>query len=266
MDQVESSDKNSAFETLSLSESVIFALNDLLMEFKDKKKGLRILSKKMGIHEKTLTRILNGENRPSYQTVFKIFRVFYNEFNDSKVISLVPNSVKDFLIQNIPQDLTSGQNFTSDADLELQKNPIVAEIFILAATGALQLDEIQYRFGKYGVDLVSKLIEKNILNEIHKDVFILGKNQPVFNGDTIVAVGKTMIEAHAKPKNGDELDQNFISFFAEGVSEEAYQEWLAIDQDAFQKKFNLVKDKKKLGKKRVFTFMITEQINEIQLN
>jgi hypothetical protein len=251
---------------ISIEGHVKEALGTLLTQYKDQKKGLRLLSKKMGIHEKTLTRLLNQENKASYQTVFKIYRVFYNEFNDAKLIALVPQKIKEFLLKYNAQELSEEKNYTSNADKELQKNPVVAELFILAATGPLNIEFVETRFGNYGVNLLSSMVKSELLNEVHKGVYVLGQNQPQFTGETIVSVGTAMIAAHAKPDAGEELDKNFISFFAEGLSEEAYKEWLRIDQEAFKKKFELSRDQKNLGNVRAFTFMISESMQTMELH
>lgn len=247
-------------EKRTLHSEVIEAILFLLKQYKDQKKGLRILSNKMGIHEKTLNRILNGENKPGYQTIFKIYRVYFNEYNDAKVLELVPEVIRQFLLKNNAQVFSPEKNYSTIADMELQKNPIVSELYIIAATGSVSRDEIEFRFGNYGIELLNRMLEKNLLQETHKDIFVTGLNHPVFTGDTIVAVGSAMVAGHAKPSNGEELDKNFISFFAEGLSPEGYQQWLAIDQDAYKKKYELTRESKNLGSVRAFTFMISEKI------
>lgn len=260
MDQYKADNNESPLTQAPLHYEVANAIKTLLSQYKDPKKGLRILSGKMDIHEKTLNRILNGENRPGYQTVFKIYRVFFNEYNDAKVLELVPEIVRQFLLKNNAQILSAEKTYSTIADIELQKNPIVAEIYIIAATGPISLDEIEFRFGNYGIELLNKMVEKNLLQETHKNIYVTGNNHPVFSGDTIVSVGSAMIASHAKPALADVLNKNFISFYAEGLSEETYQQWLAIDQRAYKEKFELTRDPKNLGSVRAFTFMISEKI------
>jgi hypothetical protein len=244
----------------SLEQEIVSVIESLLIPFKDRKKGFRILSKKMGVHEKTLVRLLNLENKPGYQTVFKIYRVYFNEFNDVKLLTLVPKVVARFLEKSNSQVLESNKIYSNVADIELQKNPIVAELYILAATGPLHFSDVETRFGTYGIELLEKMLSKELLHQVHKDIFVTGMNHPVFNGETIVSVGSVMIAAHAKPGAADILDQNFISFFAEGLSNDAYQKWLQIDQEAYRKKFELCRNPANLGSTRAFTFMISEKI------
>ena len=260
MDQISINKPQDTYDRTSLEGAICDALNSLLSQFKDRKKGIRILAKKMGIHEKTLNRILNNENKPGYQTVFKIFRIFFNEYNDRKILELVPDVVRQYLIKNNAQELSEEKNYSTLADLELQKNPIASEIYIIAATGPVSYDDIAIRFGQYGLEILKKMLTSNLLQEVHKDIFVKGVNHPTFSGETIIAVGSTMIASHAKIASGEELDKNFISFYAEGLSEESYKEWLAIDQMAHQKKFELTRNPQNLGPVRAFTFMITEKI------
>lgn len=242
----------------NLQELVHAHLKELLQQFKDPKKGQRILSKKMGIHEKTLNRILEKENKPSYQTLYRFYRVYFDEYNDSELLKKVPALVREYLIKSNAQTVSSTDVLSVQTDKILLKNPVMLEIFLLVATGAITKDVIHDKFGQYGLNLVEKMCEEKILKEIHKDVYILGSNKPNFEEDLVVKAGLTLTEAYAKTIVGEELDHNFISFFAEGLSEEAYKEWLYIDQEAFRKKVELTRDAKNLGKVRAFTFVVTE--------
>ena len=250
----------------SLEGEIILAFESLLSQYKDRKKGIRILSKKMGIHEKTVIRLLNNENRPGYQTVFKIYRVFFNEFNDAKVLELVPEVVREYLIKSNSQEIIANKDYSPLADLELQKNPIVAELYVIAATGPVALDDIEYRFGKYGIELLYKMIEKGLLSEVHKNVFIIGDFHPVFSGETIISVGSTLINNHAKPAAGEEVMNNYIAFYAEGLNEKAYEQWITIDEEAYSKKLEIARDNNNLGEFRAFTFMVTEKIELTKLH
>ena len=248
-------------KNLSLEDEIQIALKSLVSEYKDAKKGMRALSRKMGIGEKTLSRLMNQTGKPNYQTVFKIFRVYFNEFNDARVMELVPTRVKEYLLKRNPQELSKNQNYNLDSDFLLQHNSVIAEIYIIASTGTVELEEIEYRFGRNGLELVNKMLEKKLLKEVHKNVYSIGQNQPIFDGQTIISTGLALISSHAKPVEGESLGNNFLAFYAEGLNENAYQEWLAIDRKAFQQKYELTRNKDNLGKRRAFTFMISETIN-----
>lgn len=236
-------------------------LREILSQFRDPKKGLKIISVKTSIHEKTLHRLINEENRASYMTIFKLYRYILDESDDAKILDLAPPVIKDYLIQTNPQLLTEQIIFSSGIDQELSKNPVFGEIYILCGTGPLSRNEILARFGQYGLNIVEKMLKQQVLKESGLEVYELGKNQANFGPESIINLGTHLALNHVKKINGDILDQNFMGLYAEGLSPEAYAQWLKIDQDAFRKKVSLSSNKNNLGTIRAFTFMTTDSLN-----
>lgn len=236
-------------------------LKDLLAQFKDPKKGLKIISVKTSIHEKTLNRLLNEENRASYMTIFKLYRYILDENDDAKILDLAPEVIKNYLVQSNPQLLTEQITFSSGIDQELAKNPVFGEIYILCGTGPLSKKELLTRFGHYGLSILEKMLKQQVLKESGFEVYELGKNQANFGPESIINLGTHLALNHVKKINGDLLDQNFMGLYAEGLSDEAYKQWLKIDQEAFRKKVALSSNKNNLGSIRAFTFMTTDSLN-----
>lgn len=58
----------------------------------------------------------------------------------------------------------------------------------------------------------------------------------------------------------DEMGENYIALYAEGLNACAYEEWLAIDEEAFSKKLQLSKNPESRGDIRAVTFMFTEKM------
>lgn len=246
----------------TVSEHAQDVLAKLLAQYKDPKIGQRILAKKMGIHEKTFSRLMNFENKPTAQTVLKIFKVYFNEYDDKTVLKLVPPDLADYFKQNLVLDYDKAPqaNFSEKVDLEIQNNPIFAEIYILAGTNPIHRDEIQLRYGIYGLDLISKMLAQNILKELHPSVYALGENQASFVDETILKTGLLLSTNFAKVLKGQELDNNFISFFAEGLSSIGFKKWLKIDQEAFRAKVELSKVPENLGTIRAFSFQVIDTL------
>ncbi len=242
------------------SQRVAADLSALLNANPNPKKFLKTLANKTNIHEKTLQRILNQENRPSYISVFKIYRYLLSEFDDAKVIERAPEIIKSFLLKANPQSLEKNTFYFSSIDRDIQKNPVFAEIYILASTGPIKKIEIVNRFGKYGIEVLTSMLEKKVVSEVRVGEFILGPNQTHLSPESIASLGAQLIQDFAKPSNGYELGLHFMGFFSEGLTEEAYRQWQLIDQEAYFKKITLAKNPLSLGKKRAFTFMITETL------
>ena len=162
-DDFDSREEVSRSFTSCVSGQVCLALNQLLSNYKDKKIGLRLLAKKIGIHEKTVLRLLKLENEPGYKTVIKVFRVFYNEYDDEKLLCLLPDIIRDYIVQSSPQKITATNVYPSNADLEIQKNPVMAEIYALVGTGPIHEDEILCRFGQYGSEVLRRMAEMQMI-------------------------------------------------------------------------------------------------------
>lgn len=58
----------------------------------------------------------------------------------------------------------------------------------------------------------------------------------------------------------DDEGENYIALYAEGLSEEAYNNWIKIDEEAFAKKVELSKQTHARGTLRAITFMLTEKM------
>lgn len=235
-------------------------LNRYLASGRDRRKRLKFLSKKIEVHEKTLQRISARENRPSYITVFKIYRFLLNEPDDVKVLERCPLTVRSYLKNSNPQTLKSDISYSVDFEREMAGNPVMAEIVVLASTGTVKAAVIKKRFGDYGIRIAESLVLKNVLDKISATEYCSGRVSINMTPETIVRLGQQLIATYVKPSGGYDLGQNFMGFFAEGLNEDAYQRWLAIDAEAFAKKVALAKSKSNTGERRAFTFLVTDTL------
>lgn len=218
------------------------------------KKTLKFISKKIGVHEKTLFRVWTKANRPTYTTVFRLYKFLFSEVDDSKVLARAPEVIRDYLNRANPQKLEKSVSYTSDIEKEVLANPVMAEIYVLCGTGALTKKEVQERFGTYGVRVVEQMLKLKILTQNKPDQFILGSAQMNMSPELVLSLGQQIAASYSKPKNSYEVGDNFLAFYAEGLSEEAYDKWLSIDKEAFDKKITLAQSPGALGTKKAFTF------------
>lgn len=252
---------NVAMSPLSLTERVGQDLQLLLSKFKDQKKGLRILADKTGIHEKTFQRLLHGKHRPSYMTLFKLYRYIFAESDDLKILQLVDPVVRAYLIKANPQSLVSNVQYTKNVDQDLLANPVMGEIYLLCSTGPISREEIVKRFGSYGLSLLKKMCEQNVLVESGQGQVELGTRRASFEPETILALSNHLLAHCFKLLDGDVLQENYLGMYVEGLSSEAYKKWIAIDQEAFRQKVELSKDKNNQGSIRAFTVAAVEKMN-----
>src|SRR5690606_29714386 len=116
----------------------------------------------------------------------------------------------------------------------LKKEPLLAEIYILAGTNPLDARAIGYRYGQYGLELIEKLVSENLLVLAAKDKYVLSPSAPNLDGEALKLLGEHFVHRFSKPKAV--MSENTIAFYAEGLNEEGMKEWLRIDDEAFYKK------------------------------
>src|SRR5690606_3738082 len=87
---------------LDLHTQVANDLRVLLGKYKNPKIGLRQISAKIQVSERTITRLLNKENKPTYQTLYKIYRVIYATSDDNRLLELMPPVVQDEIKKHNP--------------------------------------------------------------------------------------------------------------------------------------------------------------------
>lgn len=255
-------ENNSNSPDEALKYQVSLDLQKKLDEFNDPKKGIKVMAMLMGIHEKTLKRLIDCENRPGHQTVFKIYRVLLNSQNDTQLLESVPNPVKEFLIKAHPRTLESQVRYNINVEAELKKDPVFCEIYFLAAAGGITKEFVSFNYGKYGERVFEKMVEQDVLAPFDKNRFCLGTNQASLTVETLALVGNHLTERYFKAENTDELGSNYISFHTHGLNEEAYNEWLKIDKEAFQKKCKISEESSNWGDIKAFTYNVTDTLQE----
>lgn len=247
---------------MELREQVSFDLKRKVAEYADPKKGIKALALLMGIHEKTLKRLMSCENRPGHQTLFKIYRVIYQTNNDTQIINMAPRVVKEFLLKTHPKGLSETIQYTLDVERELKRDPVFLEIYLLCGTGGTTKEYVAFNYGRYGEKVFDKMIDQEIISQKDRFIYVLGHNQAPLNVETLAVMGIQLTERYFKPANTDSLGENYISLFAEGVNEETYQKWLEIDKEAFRKKIALANKAENKGDIKAFTFGVTETLIE----
>lgn len=236
-------------------------LNAYLAQAADVRRRLKFVAKKTEIHEKTIQRLARGESRPAYITIFKLYRFLLNERDDAKLLTLVPPAVRQYLERANPQSIDRKTAYIGDIEREIRTNPVMAEIAILCASGPLKLSYIRGRFGKYGIEVLQQMIDREIVQNAAPGEVCSGKNQINMSPETIVAFGSMMARAHLRTEKSYELGENFMGFYTHDLSPEAYKQWLAIEAEAFKKKVEIAKHVGNRGTVRAFAFSAIDAVD-----
>ncbi len=253
---------NAQHNPLELGAQVSFDLLQKLKQYSDPKIGLRLLSDKMAINERTLKRLINQENRPGYTTLFKIYRVLFSTSDESLLIDLVPKCIQDEIKKCNPNIIDSKTSFLEDIESHILYDKCFSELYFLCATGPISKEFVQFRFGQNGIETIDKMLNLKSIKLLSSGLYILGENQANISPDTIKRVGLSLVEKYLKPHEAEVGGNNFTGLYAEGISEDVYDKWLQIDEIAFHEKVELSKKDGAKGNIRAFTFMATDQLTQ----
>lgn len=257
---------NKNCEQFSIEQQVAFDLENYLKKFKNRSFAIRNLSKKTSLNEKTIRRLLSKENKPTYQTLYKLYLEFLGLSDFSEVISKCPKIVKDRISDYNPC-ISEEKNIEISGLLhDFKSIPLFAELFILAGTTPINKNVIAFRYGEYGLEIIDTLIQKKLLQEIEKDCFILAKNIPPLDADCLKFLGEYSVQRFSKTKNAQVHGENVINFYAESLNEAGKKAWLDIDTKSFYKKLEIAKQPQYQGPIPVFTFTATDTIEREKNN
>lgn len=246
--------KNSVLDVVSAD------LNTYLDQGNDRQKRLNFLSRKIDIHKKTLHRISIKENSPSYPTIMKLYRFFYNVDSDAKILDQVPEVVKDFLNKSFPEKATQVSEFSESSFKVLTNNKAALEIYLLAVIKGLSKSELKAAFGEYGLSLIKQLIDAQLVAESSPEMYTQGAKAFSLPPEMLVSSGNILTERFAKPSLCYLLNRNFVGFYGETLNEAAYQEWIRIDQQAMKQKIEMAQRKESKGTIPAFSFCIVETL------
>lgn len=235
-------------------------LTDFIDRFSNKTFAVRKLAKESGLNQKTIRRLLAGENKPTYQTLYNLYRVFLDEEDCSELIKKCPKVIAEE-IKNYNPQIKEKRKVKSPHFLELiKKEPVLIELIILAGSSSLHRNQVAYRYGEYGLELLAKLIEMKLLSEVEKDVYCATEEIPQFDGEILKFIGPYFIHRFLSCEDAQVKDHNTMHFYAQGLNEEGKKAWLKCETEAFYKKIEIAQNPKFQGNIPMFTFGAMDSI------
>src|SRR5690606_23853219 len=91
----------------SLKDQVALDLEVYFAKFASKNFAIRILAKETGLNEKTIKRIFAKENKPTYQTIYKLYAIFLEESNYHSLLKKCPEVVRRYIENYSPAESES---------------------------------------------------------------------------------------------------------------------------------------------------------------
>jgi hypothetical protein len=240
-------------------DQLVSDINAYLATFRDISIGQKSLAKKATVHLKTIQRLCRHENFPAHITIIKIYRVLLGESNNDILISLLPDLIRELLIVDKANIPSSNINYSGEIRRELLSDKVFLEIYFLVDAGTVSNELIQYKFGEHGLEVLKKMISLKALKYNSKGLLELGQEQIQLDPTIIKHAGLTLSQKYSKSENCEVKGDNFIALYVESLPEDAYNEWLKIDKEAFIKKAEIAKKyKNHISGQKVFTYMTTD--------
>lgn len=233
-----------------------------LGKYNNEKIGRRLLSEKSDINERTLNRLESCENRPTYRTLIKLYKAMFNVESEADLLKLCPEIIAKEIKKYKPSNDTQVFDFTSEIETQMYYDNVLSEIYILACCGTISRSFVQFKFGVHGIEKLEKMLELKMLKTTNGESYSVG-SVPLNPSEKILKRwGQNLSEKYLKTEESLVTGNNVVGFYAEGLSEKTYHEWLKIDQEAFEKKINLTREKGALGTVKAFTYMVTDTLTE----
>lgn len=180
-------------------EQITCDLNTSLDLFKDRKKGLQLISRKTGIHEKTLLRLLSKEHKPGYLTVYKLYRYILQTESDTEIIKRVHPVIASYLKKHNPKNTSDGIEYSVNIEQEILKDRTFSEIFFMAGSGNITKAEIKELYGLNGLQILEKMLRLGVLQKITSDEFTIGQVQANLSTETLKVCGLRLVESFYAP-------------------------------------------------------------------
>lgn len=247
----------------TLQDQVSQDIGLFLRRHKDPRKGLSLLAARSQIHTKTLRRLIDKEHNPGYQTLYKLYACLIGTPDFDQILQTAPKLVQEKLKRTDPQIKSSPLfKYTVSTEQELLKDPCFSELYVLAETRPFDQSYVRSRFGEYGVQVLHKMLQMNVVRLLENGRYGLGMNRSTFSAQTIKTVGLRLTERYSKPSRTDENHANYMNLFFESISENTYRRWLEIDNQAFKEKIRLLEDPASRGPIPAFMFNIIDTLQE----
>lgn len=245
----------------SLKEQVAGDIRSHLARYRSQAIGLRKLSEKSGLHQRTLKRLLSQENRAGYQTLIRLYTCLLESGAKGLALETLPERVAQEIKAKAPESNDRVAAYNEEANREMLYDKVFAEIYCLASMSPVTRELVRLRYGMSGLETLERMTRLRALRPIGESAYTTGEVEIEFTPELVKRLGLNLAQKYGKTKDAELAGSNVMSFYAEGLSQEGYQAWLKIDEEAFYKKLQITKKEGMLGNIKAFTFMATDTMN-----
>ena len=220
--------------------------NDLkraLETFPNKNIGIKMLSEKIELSDRTLKRILKGTHRPTYQSILKIYRYLRGTKDDRETIMEMPEILLKYTTSEYDNFFLTDKetSFSHQVASYLEKDSAFRAIYVETATGPLSREKVVYEYGRYGIQMLKKMAQMDVIKEIKGGFYIASSKRAALNESNLYEIAKFLLEQKYFAEKANLKGENFCHVLFDGIDKETYNKILEVDWIAMKKKIDLIK-------------------------
>lgn len=270
---MQTSDTNShskakTIQAQGLLEVVANDLGTKLKEYSSDSEGLNQLSTVMDISKRTLQRVLKSETKPTFHTLYKIYRFLLNTENETELLQKMPNAVKAEVLRCNPSLILNKDTFNYLPSIE---DRIISDfcfryIYSQTMSTTIHKETISYKFGEHGSNVLNEMLECGIIDLFSVGEYKSGTNRARLTGKSLKLIASDLIGSFFSEGKCSTLGENYITNLSSSLNLNGYNEWLKIDFESYKKKMIVANDPKFKGKIPSWNITVTDTLSDKYLS
>lgn len=231
----------------------------LLEQYRNKDIGIRILSEKMNIGEKTLKRVITKKSDPHQNTIGRFYSYFFKVVRDKDKSHKIHERIKRYMAW---ENLSPQANCNYDMESILATNKVFRELYLYSRSGSITKEFVQEEFGRFGLEMVQIMLDENILIEIDRGLYKEGSVYLPKGPLTLKSVIQDLIKDHHDHEKLTEYGQNSAFYVIEGVTEKTRQKVLRQAEEFRREMINQMINQEEKGELRLFVLGVVDTLKE----
>jgi len=232
---------------LMIKDQMAIDLSVLLESYRNKDIGLRLISEKTGIGEKTLKRIQAAKSDPHYNTIKRFYDYFLKiaTVRDEKFHSYIKNLIEAQMSAPLKNEGTG-------LEARLLEDKIFRHIFLISRTGSISREWVIGEYGRYGMETLELMLKNDILIESDKGIYSQGPVGITKGPETLGKIICDLVSEHLRLDLLSLQGENSAFYVVEGISSQAKLEILNLIEKFKSDAISIAFDPDNRGDERIF--------------
>lgn len=253
------------------------AVLEFLKSYDVRDHGYRELSNSSEVSVRTLKRIVsnNSDTRPYPQTCLSIYRAILGEDSDNAILKRVHPVMKSFLSKCLDSHVYNSTSahepkkdivFSKKVSLAIREDGVYRELFAIIQTRNLKLEEVQKKYGDYGLKKLREMEQDGVLQVLESGTITRGLVQYSEDDQTSYQLSRMLSQDFYNVEKCPQRGENIHRVALGPVNKMTYNEILKVQDRAAKEIFALTTEKANAGEVPVWSINMTDTTSESFLN